>query len=318
MIRGIVIGKFLPVHLGHLGLIEFASSQCDELIVSMSYKTTDPIDADLRFGWLQALTASNPKIRLRRIRDDFDREDIDHEARMRLWANVIEFNFGSVQKVFSSEDYGPSLAKHLGAESIWYDRERKKFPVAASQIRSDPMKFWHFIPRVVQPHFVKKVCFYGPESTGKSVLARKLAAAFDTELVPEVARELITTNDFSVDDIVRIGHAQTQRVFDKLKTANKILFCDTDLITTQIYCRYYLGVVPEVLYELEKQIHYDQYFLFDIDVPWVGDGMRDLSHKREEMMKLFKAELEKRRIDYILVRGDFEEREKTVVRALTS
>jgi HTH-type transcriptional repressor of NAD biosynthesis genes len=34
MIRGLVIGKFMPVHNGHIALINFAASQCDELIVS--------------------------------------------------------------------------------------------------------------------------------------------------------------------------------------------------------------------------------------------------------------------------------------------
>lgn len=159
---------------------------------------------------------------------------------------------------------------------------------------------------------VKKVCFYGAESTGKSVMARHLAEVYNTEYVPEVAREIINSNNFTIDDIIKIGYAQTQRVLEKVKTANKILFCDTDLITTQIYCKYYLGVVPPVLYELEKQITYDQYFLFDIDVPWVADGMRDLGNSRQAMFNLFKHELEVRNIAYLIVTGNYQEREHIV------
>jgi HTH-type transcriptional regulator, transcriptional repressor of NAD biosynthesis genes len=159
---------------------------------------------------------------------------------------------------------------------------------------------------------VRKICFYGPESTGKSVMARHLAEFYKTEFVPEVAREIVSSNDFTVDDIIKIGYAQTERVLEKEKTANRILFCDTDLITTQIYCRQYLGVVPEVLYELEKRITYDQYFLFDIDVPWIADGMRDLSDNRQEMFNVFKHELDVRNIPYLLVKGDYEEREHFV------
>lgn len=316
MTRGIVIGKFLPIHLGHLALIDFASQRCDELIVSMSYKLTDPIAPELRFSWLKALTEKNPKVRLRMVRDDFDKETLEMDPRMRLWASVIDFNFGSFQKIFSSEDYGEPLARQMGAEHVSFDRERKQFPISGSQIRKEPTKYWHFIPTVARPYFVKKICFYGPESTGKSFLARNLAAAFQTELVPEVAREIITSNEFTVEDIIKIGHAQTQRVLDKVKTANRFLFCDTDVITTQVYCKYYLGVVPQVLFELEKKIHYDHYFLFDVDVPWVKDGMRDLGHKREEMFKIFKHELDRRKIPYTLVRGDYEEREKIVVSTL--
>lgn len=170
--------------------------------------------------------------------------------------------------------------------------------------------------KVIQRHEemgdVKLVCFYGPESTGKSTMTQRMAEHYQTEYVPEVARELVTSNSFSIDDIVRIGHAQTQRVIDNVKTAHKILFCDTDLITTQIYSRHYLGVVPDVLRELEKRITYDMYFLFDTDVPWVNDGLRDLGDRRREMFEIFKSELEKRNISYVLVQGDYSQREKII------
>src|SRR6478735_7445631 len=94
---------------------------------------------------------------------------------------------------------------------------------------------------------IKLICFYGPESTGKSTMAKHFATLYKTEFVPEVARELISSNDFTIDDIIRIGNAQTQRIKEKLKTANKFLFCDTDLITTQIYSKKYLVVIPEIL-----------------------------------------------------------------------
>lgn len=165
---------------------------------------------------------------------------------------------------------------------------------------------------------VKKICFYGPESTGKSFMAKKLAEKYKTEFVPEVAREFITTNNFKREDIIVIGRAQTERIFQKARTAHKFLFCDTDLITTQIYSRQYLKVVPPILYELEKMVEFDRYFLFDIDVPWVSDGMRDLGDEkqREEMYAIFKHELDRRNIPYIKVQGDWEERERIIVREI--
>jgi HTH-type transcriptional repressor of NAD biosynthesis genes len=158
------------------------------------------------------------------------------------------------------------------------------------------------------------ICLYGPESTGKSTLARHLAAHYHTDYVPEVARELVTSNSFTADDIVRIGRAQTQRVLEKIKTANRFLFCDTDLITTQIYCRHYLGRVPALLFELEREVVYDHYFLFDTDVPWVADGMRDLAsdEQRRAMLATFRHELECRGIAYTLVRGNYAERDAFV------
>lgn len=165
---------------------------------------------------------------------------------------------------------------------------------------------------------LKLICFYGPESTGKSVMAKQMAEKFKTQFVPEVARELITSNDFNREDIIMIGRAQVERTFAKARKVNGILFCDTDLITTQIYSRHYLGVVPPVLYELEKMIEFDQYFLFDIDVPWISDGLRDLGteQEREKMYSVFKNELERRNISYINVQGDWDERERIITQSV--
>jgi HTH-type transcriptional repressor of NAD biosynthesis genes len=163
---------------------------------------------------------------------------------------------------------------------------------------------------------IKLICFYGPESTGKTAMAKQLAQRYKTVYVPEVAREMITTNDFTREDIIRIGQAQTARVLEMIQVADKILFCDTDLITTQIYSHHYLQEVPDILYELEKQVEYDHYFLFDIDVPWISDGLRDLGHRRKEMFEIFQNALEKREIQYTLVKGNWKQRENTIISAV--
>ena len=148
-------------------------------------------------------------------------------------------------------------------------------------------------------------------------MARFMAAHYQTEYVPEVAREMISSNSFTSEDIIQIGKAQNQRVREKLETANKVLFCDTDLITTQIYCRHYLKEVPPILFDLEKEIKFDHYFLFDIDVPWVADNLRDLHHQRDEMFQVFRAELEERAISYVLVTGNWEQRQNLISEAIS-
>ncbi|HPM30492.1 MAG TPA: AAA family ATPase [Chryseolinea sp.] len=316
MKRGLVIGKFMPLHNGHNALINFAAAQCDELIVSMSFTEIDPIHADLRFSWMKEAFSNQPKIQIHKIIDDFDDDTLPLEERTKHWAKRMREVYPEIHVVVSSEHYGEPFAKNLNAEYVTFDIERKRIPVSGTHIRQKPLAYWDFITPIVRPYFVKKICFYGPESTGKSTMAKKMAELYQTEYVPEVAREIITSNDFTVDDIIKIGHEQTQRIIDKTKTANKFLFCDTDLITTQIYSQIYLNEVPPVLYELEKQIQYDVYFLFDIDVRWVEDGLRDLGHKREVMFTKFKDELDKRNIDYILVSGNFNQREQFIIKKL--
>lgn len=310
MRQGLVIGKFMPVHEGHVALIRFAAEQCDQLIVSMSYTPQDPIDASLRLNWLKEIFTDEPGITVAMIADDFDRPELDLDTRTSIWAEAMRKAYPKIDVLVSSEDYGAPFAKYLNATHVIFDSLRTRVPISASKIRESPFQYWAFIPPVVRPYFVKKICFYGPESTGKSTMANKMAAKFNTVFVPEVARELIFSNEFSIEDIKRIGYAQNHRVKDKLREANKLLFCDTDIITTKIYSRHYLNAIPPELDELEKEFQYDHYFLFDIDVPWVADHLRDLGEQREVMLRQFRDALEQRNIPYQWVRGTYEEREQ--------
>jgi HTH-type transcriptional repressor of NAD biosynthesis genes len=314
--RGLLIGKFMPLHEGHIALIRFAATQCDELIVSMSYTLNDPIDHQIRFSWINEIFADQPNIKPKQLLDDFDEESSPISVRTKIWAKVIKKIYPPIDVLFSSENYGDYFSADLGVPHIVFDKQRNTFPISASEIRRDPFLHWNFIPSVVRPFFVKRICFYGPESTGKSSMAKKMADKYNTVSVPEVAREMITDNNFTREDIINIGRAQTQRVLEQNKIANKILFCDTDLITTSIYSDIYLYEVPNELRELEKQINYDLYFLFDIDTVWLADGLRDLGDRREEMFLRFRNELEVRRIPFITLRGSWVEKEKIIEQAI--
>jgi HTH-type transcriptional regulator, transcriptional repressor of NAD biosynthesis genes len=318
VIRGLVIGKFMPIHNGHLALIRFAASQCDELIVSLSFTPADPILGSMRFSWLQQIFKDDLKIKPALVEDNFDDESLPLTHRTKVWADFIRKTYPPIDVVFGSEQYGESFASNLGARHRLFDLHRVEVPVSATLIRQHPLRYWEFLPKVVQPFFVKKICFYGPESTGKSSMTLRMAEKYNTTLVPEVAREMLITNNFSEADIIRIGEAHHERIQQKIKEANKFLMCDTDAITTQLYAHYYLGVVPEVLFALEKQTHHDHYFLFDIDVPWIDDGLRDLGHLRKEMFTLFKNALHERNIPYTRVYGSWDEREQIVIRVLDS
>lgn len=164
-----------------------------------------------------------------------------------------------------------------------------------------------------------KICLYGPESVGKTTLARELAVHYHTIYVPEVARDLILSGDqtnveLTTDDYARIAIAQTEAVAHALPLANRVLICDTDLTTTQLYADVYGVKRPPVLDELAAQERFDAYFLLNTDVPWVADGLRDLGHRREEMYHLFGRTLTERGIRYVTVTGsDYEARKQQVI-----
>ncbi|SDC64184.1 AAA family ATPase [Niabella drilacis] len=309
MTRGLVIGKFMPLHKGHIALIKFAAWHCDELIVSMSYSDNDPIDGTLRFSWILEQFSADPKIKPHIIKDDFDDETLPLEDRTRIWAQKMKAVYPPIQVLISSEPYGAPFARHMNAQHICFDLARGQVPVSATAIRNRPLTNWDFIPRIIQPYFIKKICLYGPESTGKTTLAIKMARHYHTVYVPEAARDLLASNEFSAADIVAIGQLQHQYIQEQSQKASRLLFCDTDAVTTAIYSRLYLNHVPPEIYELEKRTRYDLHLLLDIDTPWVADPLRDQGHRREEMLLLFEQALQERQLPYIKISGSYPERE---------
>ncbi len=308
MTHGLVFGKFMPVHNGHLALIDFAAQRCDQLTVSMSVAPHDPIAPDLRLGWLRTLLADQPNVDIVTETDDFHDPALPIYEATHHWATFIRRRFPTVTAFFCSEDYGDLLSHHFGLPCVYFDKTRRLVPVSATQIRAQPAQYWDFIPDVVRPYFVKKVCLYGPESVGKTMMGQKLAHHYQTIFVHEVARDLITDSEFSLADIERIGHAQTEAVLRATQTANRLLICDTDVITTALYSEIYLKAVPPVLADLERQVLYDRYFLLNVDVPWVSDGLRDLGHRRAEMYARFRDALDRRGIEWIDASGDWAQR----------
>ncbi|MEJ0031702.1 MAG: adenylyltransferase/cytidyltransferase family protein [Bacteroidota bacterium] len=100
MTRGLVIGKFLPPHKGHLALIEFAAKKCDELIVSMSDAESDVIDPSLRLIWLKEITKQWKNVRVESLNDDFDQPDLQFAIRTKVWSDVVTKAYGKIDKLF--------------------------------------------------------------------------------------------------------------------------------------------------------------------------------------------------------------------------
>lgn len=104
--KGLIFGKFMPVHAGHLALIAFAQAKCEHLIVSLSFMPDDPIDHTLRLRWLQKIFEGQPNITLVEKIDDFDDKSLPLFEATKLWADFIHQEFPDVEAFFCSEDHG--------------------------------------------------------------------------------------------------------------------------------------------------------------------------------------------------------------------
>ena len=91
-----------------------------------------------------------------------------------------------------------------------------------------------------------KIGIVGPESTGKSSLAKALAARYDEPWVPEIARSYVANlnRKYTLNDIVIIAKLQLQQEQALIAKAKKYLFCDTTLLVNKIWASFVFNEVP--------------------------------------------------------------------------
>jgi nicotinamide riboside kinase len=155
-----------------------------------------------------------------------------------------------------------------------------------------------------------KIALFGPESTGKTTLAKQLAEYYKTEWVPEYAREYLqekwdkSQNICNVDDMLPIAYGQTKSENEYLLSANKYLFCDTNLMVTKVFSEVYYDYCDPLLDQAAREHEYDLVFLTDIDVPWEKDDLRDKADGRESVFAVFKQSLIDNKKPFITLSGD--------------
>lgn len=166
---------------------------------------------------------------------------------------------------------------------------------------------------------ILKIALFGPESTGKTTLAKQLAEYYKTDWVPEFARDYLQEKwDKSkaicdVNDMLPIAYGQTQLENEKMATANQYLFCDTNLMVTKVFSEVYYNYCDPLLDQAAREHEYDLFFLTDIDVPWEKDDLRDKPEGRETVFSVFKQSLIDNNKPFITLSGDASLRLKKAV-----
>jgi len=170
-----------------------------------------------------------------------------------------------------------------------------------------------------------RVVVFGPESTGKTSLCKDLAAHYKTLWVPEFARDYLqekwdTTQEIcTLEDLPTIVQGQMDLENEALKNASKVLFCDTNILVTQIWSEtHFDGYCDPKIIAAVNQVHYDLYLLTGVDIPWEADDLRDRPNDREGMFEYFKVKLEEQNVAYEYIKGDRENRIKQATTAIDS
>lgn len=153
---------------------------------------------------------------------------------------------------------------------------------------------------------LRTICLHGPESTGKTTVAARLAQALGGTVLDEYGREYAEARgtDFTMRDLVEIAKTHDAGTRMMLQTARSPLILDTDPLMTAVWADMLFGTRDPWFDAWQGTA--DVYLLFDIDLPWVADGTRLFGTRdaRQRFFELSRAELERRGVRWAIVRGE--------------
>jgi NadR type nicotinamide-nucleotide adenylyltransferase len=156
----------------------------------------------------------------------------------------------------------------------------------------------------------RTICLHGPESTGKSTLAPRLARALGGAVVDEYGRTYAEQHgtDFTMADLVTIADTHDRLTRAMIAGGADPLIIDTDPLMTAVWADMLFGRRDPWFDAWDNTA--DLYLLLDIDLPWIEDGTRlfGTAEARQRFFDLSKAELERRGVRWALVGGQGETR----------
>ena len=301
--RGLVVGKFSPLHLGHELLIGRAEAACDAVVVlGYSQPELAPSTRANRERWL---LARHPRVRAVVLDDahlaglcaqrglpprtlphnDADADADTHRAFVG-WL-LIDFLGIDVDAAFTSEHDGDGFAAsltrqfrarrpgHAGVGHVLVDIDRSAVAVSGTDVRANAAAHRHLVATEVFADLVPRDALLGAESSGKTTPAKALAARLGTTWIGEYGRERWEEvgGILSVEELVRIGRVQVEREIEGAQTARGWLVCDTSPLTTLVYCLLDHGDAPPELRALAGR-RYDRVVVCAPDFAFVQDGTR--------------------------------------------
>jgi nicotinamide riboside kinase len=118
--------------------------------------------------------------------------------------------------------------------------------------------------------------------------------------------------------VTRIAAGQVESEDRLAREANRVLFCDTDLLTTQVYSEVFFGACPEAVAAEARRRRYDLYLWLSADVPHVPDAQRRPAHREPAVVERFGSLLREKGSPVVAVGGGWEERFARAVAAVSA
>lgn len=148
--HGFIVGKFMPLHNGHVFLIDTAITQCEQVTICVLSQPGEPISGEVRLAWITELYPECTVVHHQAVlpRDDTGYDNWD------VWLESIRLHCpDGYDAVFSSEQYGKRLAADFSAQHVQVDQARIVVPVSGTAIRANPEKHFEYLPAIVKTYY---------------------------------------------------------------------------------------------------------------------------------------------------------------------
>ena len=197
-----------------------------------------------------------------------------------------------------------------GPQQAFCTRGRKRYALESFRMDQDQV--------VIALRKPLRIVITGPESSGKSLLAARLARHFSTLWTTEVAREYLTEHgpDYGPKDLLLMAQLQAQQSQELAESSLDLVFDDTDLLTYRIWFLEKYGRPSPAMEAMP--LEGDLYLLCTPDLAWTPDPLREYPREadRQRHFELHKEYLEKEAKPYALVSGQGSARKMNALRIL--
>lgn len=333
---GIVVGKFYPLHIGHVNLIQKATTVCDKVIVVVSHHAKRDVALYNNSNMKKELTG---KDKLAVVQKTFQNQQdliipvlVDETevpeypngwgewakevrkamgSHIRLNKELPDFSFEDATFIINENADRANYTKYFGSDTLTFDVDRNEFNISATMVRSDPFKYWDFIPRASREYLAPKIAICGGESSGKTIMTDRMANLYATTSVYEKGRTF-KDDELGGDESALqykhygdIGYGHYQDLKFASTNANKVVFSDTEFVTTQAFSIAYEGKRHPAVQELINTVRMDLTILLSNDTLWVDDGMRVLGSEsqRTKFQNLLKELFVENGIEFVEIKS---------------
>jgi len=321
--HGLVLGKCLPPHKGHLTLVRFAAALCDQVTVLVEERPDEEVPVDVRAAWL-AQAVGDPRVTVVPLRGNHPQSPPGTPAGdasfWAHWRDTLHRAVPDADAVVSTETYGRRLSEDLGV--AWEPFEGARIvPIHATEIRNNPWDNWNWMVEPARANLVRRLVLIGPESTGKSQMSHTLAklAEAPTLAVPEYAEDWIKRMaPVKMDEraLHIFLHGQKASREACLPYANRWIVEDSHALTTAVWARY-LGLAnAEEAFTWAREDRPDHILLVSPHgVPWVPDAHRYSAEHRQDFFHMFKEALDAWQFPYTVIEGNWDQRNAMALEA---